>query len=94
MLDFGKAGVLIALAILALSARSATKDLVLTGKIEFSNLLLFVLLYQMVHWGVFYFRQSSTNFYLIGMLLIIIVFKWFGKSPLPWPRLRIVRALM
>jgi len=86
MLDFGKSGDLLILSLLAMGVWLCTKRMAVTGTMDFANLVLFVLLYQVVHWGVFYFRQYSVNFYLLVMVLIFSVFKYFGKSTIPWPK--------
>jgi oligosaccharide repeat unit polymerase len=91
MMDFGKIGVLVILSLMALILWVSTRRLVFTGIINFSNLILFVLLYQIIHWGVFYFRQYSANFYFIGMLLIVAIFKWFGMSYGAWPKRLLVK---
>ena len=60
---------------MSLITRKTLKKVSATGIFDFSNLVLFILLYQIVYWGVFYFRQYSANYYMIFMILLFIMFK-------------------
>jgi len=75
MADFGKIVTLAFLCLMSLITRKTLKKISATGIFDFSNLVLFILLYQIVYWGVFYFRQYSANFYMIFMILLFIMFK-------------------
>jgi hypothetical protein len=80
MRDFGKIGTLIFLCLMSLITRKTLKKVTATGFFEFSNLILLILLYQIVYWGVFYFRHYSMNYYIICMILLFIIFK-VGRMP-------------
>ena len=75
LLDFGKIGTLIFLCLISLITRSSLDKVSKTGVFEFSNMVIFVLLYQVVYWGVFYFKQNATNYYMLCIILIFIAFK-------------------
>ena len=75
MLDFGKIWTFIFLFLFSLSVRSILKTVSTKGVLEFSNMLILTLLYQVVYWGVFYFRQYATNYYMIFILLLFTLFK-------------------
>ena len=75
MSNFGKIGTLIFLFVMSLLTRKIIKKIRKTGIFYFSNLLLFILLYQVVYWGVFYFRMLSTNYYILAVILLSIMFK-------------------
>ena len=75
MSNFGKIGTLIFLFVMSLLTRKIIKKTRKTGIFDFSNLLLFILLYQVVYWGVFYFRMLSTNYYILAVILLFIMFK-------------------
>lgn len=73
--DFGKIGALLFLGIMSFVTRKLLKKVTRTGVLEFSNLLIFILLYQSVYWGVFYFRLYVANYYILFLLLLCIGFK-------------------
>jgi hypothetical protein len=75
MLDFGKIWTLFFLCLFSLSARSILKTVSTKGVLEFSNMLILTLLYQVVFWGVFYFKQYATNYYMIFIILLFVLFK-------------------
>lgn len=75
MIDIGKIGTLVYLVIVSFITRIILKKVSKTGIFCFSNLVLFILLYQIVYWGVFYFRQYSANYYIIFMILLFIFLK-------------------
>ncbi len=77
--NFGKIGTLIFLFAMSLLTRKIIKKTSKTRIFKFSNLLLFILLYQVVYWGVFYFRMYSTNYYILAVILLFIMFK-VGRS--------------
>ena len=80
MYDFGRVGGLIALAVLSILAYCALRDVNKHGFIKFSDLLLFILLFQVVSWGVFYYRQYSAFFYLLSLIALMTLFKCSGSS--------------
>lgn len=80
MYDFGRLGALVALAVLSSLARCGLRDVKRDGFIKFSDLLLFILLFQVVSWGVFYYRQYSAFFYLLSLVALIALFKCSGSS--------------
>jgi len=77
--DFGRLGALVCLLIINISTRISIRSMHKSESLSFSSLIIFCLLYQIVHWGVFFFRQYATNFYMIGMILIAITFWLTGK---------------
>lgn len=80
MYDFGRVGGFIALIILSALAYGALRDVKKYGFIKFSDLLLFILLFQVVSWGVFYYRQYSAFFYLLSLIGLMMLFKCSGSS--------------
>ena len=75
MLDFGKLWLLVFLGLLSFITRITLNKVSRTGVFEFSSLVIFILLYQMVYWGVFYFRHYVANFYILFMILLFVFFK-------------------
>jgi oligosaccharide repeat unit polymerase len=75
MLDFGKIWTFFFLCLFSLSARSILKTVSTKGVLKFSNMLILTLLYQVVYWGVFYFKQYATNYYMIFIILLSASFK-------------------
>ena len=80
MYDFGKIWTLLFLCIMSLATRRLLKKVTRTGVLEFSNLLLFILLYQVVYWGVFYFRLYVANYYILFVIILCIGFKAVRSS--------------
>ncbi len=78
--DFGKIWTLLFLCIMSLTIRILMKKVTRTGILAFSNLLIFILLYQVVYWGVFYFRLYVANYYILSIILLCIVFKLVRSS--------------
>ncbi len=77
--NFGRIGTMIFILLLSLVTRITLRKSVLKGVINFSNLIIFTLIYQFFYWGVFYFRQYSANYYIIFMVLLFVLFKlsWY-----------------
>jgi oligosaccharide repeat unit polymerase len=75
LIDFGKYGTLIFLLFMHLSTRAALMKVKRKGIFDFSNLIIFVLLYQTVYWGLFYNRLYVMNYYIIFMILLALLFK-------------------
>lgn len=80
MYDFGRVGAIAAMAVLGSIAWNSLKDVKKYGFIKFSDLLMFILVFQIVSWGVFYYRQYSAFFYLLSLVLLIFVFKFTSSS--------------
>ncbi len=80
LMDFGKCGTLIILICLAYITRNIIHRVNVTNAIKFSNLVIFILLYQLVLWGVFYNRLYAANLYIICMLLLSVMFKIKGPN--------------
>lgn len=78
--DFGKTCTLLILCIMSLTVRKLLKKMRKTGILEFSNLLLFILIYQTVYWGVFYFRLYIANYYVLFIILLCLAFKVVRSS--------------
>jgi oligosaccharide repeat unit polymerase len=73
--NFGRIGTIVFLIISSFVSKIILRKVNRTGSFSISNLILFILLYQIVLWGVFYFRQSTANYYLLAMILLFIIFK-------------------
>lgn len=80
LFDFGKLGTLFFVCLISLSIKTLLDHVMKSRTFEFSNLLLFVLLYQIVFWGVFYFRQYSTNYYILLIFMLSIAFRVLKKD--------------
>jgi len=74
LFDFGKIGTVAFLSIISsvICYFSAVKT---ARKVYLSDLLLLLLYYQIVSWGVFYFRQYSMNYYLLAVILLYGLFR-------------------
>lgn len=79
MHDFGKFGALLLTLAISLIAKYSLRDN-RRGYIKFSDLILLLLLYQIVSWGVFYYRQYSAFSYILLMLCIYLFFKFSGST--------------
>lgn len=75
--DFGRAGTVIAVTILALLTRLSLRKQARTGELQFSHLLYFIVLSQVLLFGVFYYRQYATSMSQITLLLIAFLFSMF-----------------
>jgi len=75
IMDFGKLGTVIFLTLFSMISRINLKSVSSSGTFNFANLILFLLLFQMILWGVFYIRLLSANFYIIAIILISIGFR-------------------
>ena len=73
--DFGKVGTMACLLMLCIATRRLLRKVSVSGTLYFSNLVLFILFYQTVYWGVFYYRLYSANYYMLFMILLAIAFK-------------------
>jgi oligosaccharide repeat unit polymerase len=81
IIDFGKMGTLILVAVFFFFIRKLVKKSMCTGTFSLSGYILFILYYQMVFFGVFYFRLYSANYYMIAMILLHLIFKLLkGKN--------------
>ena len=80
IIDFGKIWTLLFLCIMSLAIRSLMQKVTRTGILAFSNLLIFILLYQAVYWGVFYFRLYVANYYILSIILLCVAFKLVRSS--------------
>lgn len=78
--DYGKIGTLLLLCMMSLATRILIKKVTRTGILEFSNLLIFILLYQAIYWGVFYFRLYVANYYILATILLCVMFKLVRSS--------------
>lgn len=78
--DFGRVGGFISLTVISFLAYYALRDVNKHGFIKFADLLLFILLFQVVSWGVFYYRQYSAFFYLLSLIALMTFFKSSGSS--------------
>lgn len=78
--DFGRLGTFFAAVVIAILTRMVVWSVKRTKVLRLSNLVLFILLFQVVSWGVFYYRQYSAFFYIVSMFLIFMVFKFSGRA--------------
>lgn len=78
--DFGPIFTLVILFFIALITRRLTKRTKITSTISFSNLVLYLLLCQATLWGVFYFRLSTLNNYILLVLIIYFLFRIPAKG--------------
>ena len=76
IINFGKYGTILSLMFFAFLTRKIIASTNRHSSWQISNLILFVLLYQVVLWGVFYFRLYSANYYIIGVILLFFLFKF------------------
>jgi oligosaccharide repeat unit polymerase len=75
MSDFGKFGTIVFLMLFYSITLRSLKRLSKTGIFNLSNLVLFMFLYQVVLFGIFYFRLADSNFYIITIFLLYILLK-------------------
>lgn len=73
--DFGKIGTIAIVIFQFFFTYQLTKRSVRHNSFPISNYILFILFYQIVYFGVFYFRLYSANFYIIAMVLIYLILK-------------------
>ncbi|HEX2721932.1 MAG TPA: O-antigen polymerase, partial [Gemmatimonadaceae bacterium] len=77
VIDFSRMGALILTVALAAFTRLSLRRQARSGVFSFSAMLCFLMLSQVVLFGVFYYRQFSTFYTQVGTLLIAFVFKLF-----------------
>lgn len=75
--DFSRWGALILTVAIAVGTRASLRKQATTGILSFSNMLYFVLLSQIVLFGVFYYRQFGTLYTQIAIVLVALSFKLF-----------------
>ncbi|MCM2379527.1 O-antigen polymerase [Pseudomonas marginalis] len=80
MYDFGRIGGLLVIILLSCLVCWVLRDIKKHGSIKFSDLILFILLFQISSWGVFYYRQYSSFFYILSLLLMVVVYKFSGRT--------------
>jgi oligosaccharide repeat unit polymerase len=80
LVDFGKQGTIIFIALFSLVTYRLTKQSIRYNSFPISNFILFILLYQIVYFGVFYNRLSMANFYMLAVILIYVVLKLKHKN--------------
>ncbi len=68
--DFGRIGTILVIIIMGSMSMVIQRKVKRKRGFFLSELVLFVLLYQSVYWGVFYFRLSSANLYILIALII------------------------
>lgn len=79
--DFGRMGTLIAVSILAISLRLSLRKQAVTGVLSFTSILYFIVLSQILLFGVFYYRQYGTSIAQLTLLFIAVLFSVFkGKG--------------
>ena len=78
--DFGKLGTVFAVSLLALLTRFSLRSITSKGEFSLSSILCFVVLSQVLLFGVFYYRQYSTTFSQAAVLFIALLFTIF-KNP-------------
>lgn len=75
MQDFSRWGALLLTIVIAILTRASLRKQARTGVFDFSSLLYFVLLSQIVLFGVFYYRQGNTAYVQIGIIILAITFR-------------------
>lgn len=85
--DFGKTGTFFILSFLALINYFTNKNI--DKKIHLSQLLVFILFFQIVYWGVFYFRQYSANLYILFILLFSLIIR-FKIRNIPYKKIKAI----
>lgn len=78
--DFGKIGAVIAILIIVLINFNLVNNIERNKRISVSWLIIFTLFYQMIYWGVFYFRLYSANLYIAFVIFISLIFRFFSKN--------------
>lgn len=78
--DFERMGTFLAVLILALLTRLSLHKVAATGELRFSNVLYFVLLSQIPLFGIFYYRQFSSVYAQIAIVLIALAFTLSGNK--------------
>lgn len=79
--DFGHVGALIFIFIIALSTRKICSMRNSKNSLTFSRLMLILFLFSIPYWGIFYFRFSIINGYIIINLIFILFvsfLQWFN----------------
>lgn len=77
--DFGRFGAFISCLILYGLAKYSVHS-VKGGYMLLSDLIIFILIFQIVSWGVFYYRQYSAFIYILLILCFFSVFKFSGGT--------------
>lgn len=80
MYDFGRVGGMGVIVILSCAVCFVLRDVKKSRTIKFSDLLMFILLFQIVSWGMFYYRQYSAFFYIVGLLMMVTFYKFSGGT--------------
>lgn len=73
--DFGVMGTLLFCIIFSFLVHRIMKKSINSMYVTISNYIIIILFYQIVYFGVFYFRQYSANFYILAMIFIYILLK-------------------
>ncbi len=73
--NFGKIGTLLIVIFLNILSSVVVKNAIKSSSLSISKFLVLILIYQNALWGVFYFRFSSVNFYIIVMLLLNFIIR-------------------
>ncbi|MGZ0718273.1 O-antigen polymerase [Pseudomonas palleroniana] len=78
--DFGRTGCIVAIVLIFFVTRMLLRGVKISGVFKLSELIMFILMFQVVSWGVFYYRQYSAFFYIVVMLLLFFMFKFSGRA--------------
>lgn len=78
--DFGRIGCVVAIVLIFLLVRTLLYRAKVSGIFKLSELIMFILMFQIISWGVFYYRQYSAFFYIVAMLLLFLFFKLSGGT--------------
>ncbi|HVF40308.1 MAG TPA: hypothetical protein VM939_10435, partial [Gemmatimonadaceae bacterium] len=78
--DLSRLGALLLTLAIALCTRASLRKQAKTGVFDFSTMLYFVLLSQIVLFGVFYYRQFATLYFQLAMIMIAITFRLFRNE--------------
>jgi oligosaccharide repeat unit polymerase len=75
--NFGRIGTIIILFSLTIISRGILNKVNRTKSFTISRLIIFILLFQNVLWGVFYFRLALNNIYILVMVFLSLFFNYF-----------------
>ncbi len=78
--DLSRSGALLLTIAIALCTRASLRKQAQTGVFDFSTMLCFVVLSQIVLFGVFYYRQFATFYFQLAMIIIAISFRLFRSE--------------
>jgi len=79
--DFGKYGAVLAVLIICLVNYFILYRYYKAEMLYVSDIMMFIISYQTVYWGIFYFRLYSANLYLICSIILVLIFRVSQNHP-------------